>query len=155
MVYCPSFDQHLDHLRATFKILRFNQLYIKRSKCAFAQKQVEYLGHIISGAGVGTDPKKIEAVVAWSKPTNIRALRGFLGLIAYYGKFVRNYGTISKPLMKMLKKDSFKWSPQAEEAFEQLKKTLSEVSVLGLPDFNKPFVLETNANNHRIGAVLS
>ena len=84
LVYSPFFDQHLDHLRATFEILRFNKLYIKRSKCAFAQKQVEYLGHIFSGVGVGTNPKKIEAVVAWLKPSSIRVLRTFLGLIGYY-----------------------------------------------------------------------
>ena len=80
LVYSPSFDQHLDHLRATLEILRFNWLDIKQSKCAFAQRRVEYLGHIILGVGVGTDPKKIEAIVAWPKPTSIRALRGFLGL---------------------------------------------------------------------------
>jgi len=80
LIYSPTFNLHLEHLRTTFKVLRFNRLYLKRSKCAFAQTQIEYLGHIISKEGVGTDPSKIEAITAWLKPTNIRSLRGFLGL---------------------------------------------------------------------------
>ena len=78
---------------------------------------MEYLGHIISGARVGIDPKKIETVVAWPKSTNIRALRGFLGLTESYPKFVKNYGMINKPLTEFLKKDGFKWNPKVEEAF--------------------------------------
>jgi len=68
---------------------------------------------------------------------------------------VQNYGTINKPLTKLLKKEGFKWNPKAEQAFEQLKEALSRVPTLGLPDFSKPFTLETDASNARIGAVLS
>ena len=67
---------------------------------------------------------------------------------------MKNYGIINKPLIELLKKDGFKWNPKAEEAFERLKKGLNEVSVLGLPDFNKPFVLGTDASYYGIGAVL-
>jgi len=64
LVYSPNLDQHLAHLRTTFEVLRFNQLYVKLSKCTFGKKEVEYLGHIISEQGVNTDPKKIEAMVS-------------------------------------------------------------------------------------------
>lgn len=98
---------------------------------------MEYLGHFISSARVSTDPKKIAAMTVWPKPkpTNIKALRGFLRLTGYYRRFLKIYGVISKPLTKLLKKDGFKWNFRAEEAFEQLKKGMSEVPMLGLLDF--------------------
>ena len=83
LIYSPTFDLHLKHLRTTFEILKFNQLYFKRSKCAFAQDQVEYLGYVIFVLGVSTNPKKVVAMTNWLRPTTIKALRGFLGLTSY------------------------------------------------------------------------
>ena len=74
LIYSSTFENHLEHLRITLQVLQFNKLYIKKSKCAFAQPQVEYLGHIISGAGVSTDPQKVAAMKAWSRPTNVKGL---------------------------------------------------------------------------------
>ena len=91
----------------TFEVLRFNQLYIKESKCAFAQEQVEYLGHIISKTGVSMDPSKAVAMLNWPRPTSGKGLRGFLGLTGYYHRFVKKYGIISRPLTELLKKDGF------------------------------------------------
>lgn len=79
LVYSPNLEQHLYHLRTTFEVLRFNQLYVKLSKCTFAKGEVEYLGHIISGKGVSTNPKKIEAMVCWPRLATVKELRGFLG----------------------------------------------------------------------------
>ena len=72
LIYNPSLDQHLSHLRIAFKILRSNQLFEKRSKCAFAERKVEYLGHIIKGEGMSTDPKKIVVMVGWTKPQTVK-----------------------------------------------------------------------------------
>lgn len=155
LVYSPTFDQHLAHLKTTLDILKTHQLFVKESKCAFAQRQVEYLGHLISNGRVSTDPRKVEAMLSWPRPISLKALRGFLGLTGYYRRFVQNYGIISKPLTNLLKKGGFNWGKEAEEAFKNLKGAMSRVPVLGLPDFEKPFTLEMDASGIGVGAVLT
>ncbi|XP_027169510.1 uncharacterized protein LOC113769244 [Coffea eugenioides] len=113
----PTLEEHTNHVTEVLEILRPHQLYAKESKCSFAQKQVEYLGHIISAEGVRVDPKKIDSMMQWPRPGNTRQLKGFLGLTGYYRKFVKGYGAIAKPLTTHLKKDGYSWREEAEDAF--------------------------------------
>ena len=121
LVYSSDWDQHLVHVRQTFEILRQHRFFVKTSKCAFGQQELEYLGHIITRKGVKVDENKIAAMVAWPRPTNISELRGFLGLTGYYRKFVKDYGIIVRPLTNLLKKGQFGWHGEAETAFLALK----------------------------------
>ena len=107
LIYSSTFELHLAHLRQVLETLQANQLFAKKSKCAFGEQQVEYLGHVISIKGVATDRKKIEVVANWPTPQTLKELRGFLGLAGYYRKFIRNFGIISKPLTDLLKKNSY------------------------------------------------
>ncbi|KAJ4773419.1 polyprotein [Rhynchospora pubera] len=155
LVYSRSLIEHIQHLEKVFIKLREHKLYAKMSKCGFGMEQVEYLGHIISKDGVATDPSKIEVMVNWPRPRTLKELRGFLGLTGYYRKFIKSYGTISKPLTGQLKKNGFIWNESAERAFEKLKRAMTSAPILALPDFTKSFTLETDACDIGVGAVLS
>nr|KYP60988.1 Retrovirus-related Pol polyprotein from transposon 297 family [Cajanus cajan] len=125
LVYSSSWSSHLQHLEVVLKLLQQHKLFARMSKCSFGLRQVEYLGHTVSGEGVAMEKDKIQAVLnCW-------------------------------PLNNLLKKDNFLWDSQAIAAFEWLKTTITEAPVLALPDFSKPFVLETDASGLGEGVVLS
>lgn len=155
LVYSPDLATHVTHLKEVFTILQAHTLKVKQSKCSFAQPTVHFLGHVISGQGVAVDPSKVQCLLDWPKPPNIKALRGFLGLAGYYRRFVHHFGLIAKPLTDVLKSNGFVWTPAAEEAFTQLKQAITSAPVLALPNFSQPFTIETDASNMGIGAVLS
>nr|GMC62899.1 Transposon Ty3-I Gag-Pol polyprotein [Ipomoea batatas] len=148
-------DAHLRHVEIAFQLLRANQLYLKFSKCAFGLQELLYLGHIVSVTGVKVDPSKIQAMLDWPVPSSVTDLRGFLGLIGYYRKFVHNYGNIAKPLTDLLRKGRFVWTDAALEAFTRLKEAMVTAPTLVMPDFSYPFTIERDASGCGIGAVLS
>lgn len=155
LIYSNTLEEHQKHLEEVFQLLAKHQLKVKQSKCAFAQQKLKYLGHIISVDGVATDPKSIEAVRNWPTPANAQDVRKFLGLAGYYRKFVQNFGLISRVLNDLLKKNEiFVWTQAHQMAFESLKHALLTTPVLALPNFEKTFVVETDASDRGLGAVL-
>lgn len=115
---------------------------------------MSYLGHVISEEGVSTDPKKISDIKHRNAPTSVTVLRAFLGLTGYYRRFIKGYREICRPLHNMLKKDGFSWGQSQQEAFELLKEKMCRSTVLALPNFDQPFVIEADACGYGIGAVL-
>jgi hypothetical protein len=97
-----SWGEHLQHVAIIFNELRAHRLHLKRSKCSFGTTFVAYLGHVISTEGVAMDADKVTVVTAWPTPQSPRALRGFLGLAGYYRKYIRDFGLIAAPLMRLL-----------------------------------------------------
>jgi hypothetical protein len=155
LIYSASFSEHITHLRAVLTLLQQHQLFVKASKCSFAQQELDYLGHIIGKHGVATDQSKVAAVSAWPIPQTVKVLRGFLGLTGYYRKFIQHYGILARPLTQLLKKGTlFLWGPDQQQAFLLLKQAMVQAPVLAIPDFSLPFVLETDACNTGVGAVL-
>jgi hypothetical protein len=154
LIYSSDIATHLQHLHTVLSLLRQHQLSAKLSKCVFGVLQVEYLGHIITGEGVSTDPNKIKAIADWQTPQTVTQLRSFLGLSGYYRRFIKHYGLICRPLHDLLKKGKFHWTSVHDKAFHLLQQALTSAPVLALLNFQEPFVLETDASGIGIGAVI-
>lgn len=117
---------------------------------------MEFLGHIVTSGGVKADPKKVEVVRKFPRPTSVKFLRAFLGLASYYRKFIPNFAKIADPLNKLLHKETlFAWNEKCEEAFQKLKELMTKAPVLCFPDFEKPFKLCIDASNQGLEVVLS
>lgn len=155
LVYSRSPEEHIQHVTTVMELLQTHGLFVKRKKCEFGSRKLEYLGHIISGEGVKVDQNKIRAMMDWPAPTTITELRGFLGLTGYYRKFVQSYGVIPRPLTNLLKKGKFEWTADADTAFSVLKQAITTTPTLALPDFTVPFIIQTDASGEGIGAVLT
>ncbi|XP_058734067.1 uncharacterized protein LOC131605768 [Vicia villosa] len=155
LIYSSNFDEHLTHLQVIFELLSQQAFFVKLSKCVFAATQIDYLGHIISAAGVAPDSEKVKAILDWPTPRSLSTLRGFLGLTGFYRRFVKDYATLAAPLTDLLRSTTFTWSTEATRAFTELKHKMTDMPVLALPDFTKEFTIETDASGVAIGAVLS
>ncbi|KAJ0501160.1 putative nucleotidyltransferase, Ribonuclease H [Helianthus annuus] len=155
LVYSQSMEQHKLQLEHALKLLYDNLFFAKLTKCCFGQTKVVFLGHVVNSEGVKVEEEKISAVQSWPIPSNVKEVRGFLGLTGYYRRFVRNYGIIARPLTALTKKDGFIWSDEALSAFNRLKQALLSTPVLRLPGFSKPFVIECDASSDGVGAILS
>jgi hypothetical protein len=111
LVYSRSEEEHEEHLCLVLQKLQDHKLDAKLSKCEFWLKQVTFLGHVISKGGISVDPSKIEDVLSWKAPTNVRDIRSFLRLAGYYRRFIEGFSKISKPMTELLEKDmKFKWT---------------------------------------------
>ena len=171
LVYSKTVDEHIERLEMVFQKLQQHGLRLELRKCAFFQKKVKFLGHEISAAGIATDPEKVRAVVEWPVPTTTRDLRSFLGFASYYRKFVKGFAQIARPLHQLLAdcepgpmrkrrkltslEQPWRDDPKLQQAFDELRKALTTAPVLGYADYSLPFVLETDASNDGLGAVLS
>lgn len=136
--------------------LRKHNLKIQIDKSEFLQKEVAFLGHIVTPEGVKPNPDKIKVIQNWPLPKNETELKGFLGTMGYYRKFIKDFAKIAKPLTQQLRKgEKITHSPEFVSAFNRCKNILTSSHVLQRPDLSKPFVLTTDASNYAIGAVLS
>lgn len=156
IIFSETVDQHLERLVIVLGRLRSAGLKLKPEKCALFQRSISFLGHVVSERGIQTDSKKIQVVQEWPIPRSIRDVRAFLGLASYYRRFVPNFASIAGPLHAMFGKGKrFVWSVEAQQSFEQLKSALTSPPVLAMPTDDGEFVVDTDASDSAIGAVLS
>ena len=156
LIFSPDEEAHVQHVRQVLQKLLENQLFVKAEKCEFHVNTTSFLGFIISENKVQMDPSKVSAVVNWSTPTSCKKLQQFLGFANFYRRFVRNFGAIASPLHALTSsKVPFVWNPQAERAFQQLKERFTTAPILTVPDPRRQFVVEVDASNVGIGAILS
>ena len=135
--------------------LREHRFYVKFSKCEFWLNEVVYLGHVISVEGIKVHPEKVEAIVKWEPPQNVKQLRSFLRLASYCRRFVENFSQIAKPLSNLLQKSvKYVWTPECDVAFNTLKEKLTSTPVLTPPDESKPFQVFCDASLQGLGGIL-
>ena len=155
-VYSSTFEDHLAALERVFARLEKFNLRLKPSKCHLFQRQFLYLGHIVNGDGVQTDPKKIDGLKKMRQPTNVSELRSFIGLCNYYRNFIDKFAIVCGPLYDLLKTtNNFVWTEVHQNTFNRLKQALIESPMLHFPDYKLPFVVQTDASDSGLGAVLS
>ncbi len=133
-----------------------NGLYVKAEKCAFHAQSVPFLGYIVSVEGMRMDPDKSQAVVDWPTPDSRKALLRFLGFANFYRRFIRNFSQLAAPLTALTStKIPFRWSSAAEAAFAKLKGCFVSAPILIAPDPSRQFVVEVDASEVGVGAILS
>ncbi|KAI2662443.1 Transposon Tf2-9 polyprotein [Labeo rohita] len=157
LIYSKSETEHITHVHAVLSRLLDNQLYVKAEKCEFHIHQTSFLGYEVSHQGVKMDPTKIQAVTGWPQPSTIKELQRFLGFANFYRRFIRNYSTIAAPLTSLLKNKPKKlcWTEEADRAFSALKTSFTSAPILKHPNPELPFVVEVDASDCGIGAILS
>ena len=146
---------HLTYLRKTFQRCRETNLKLHPGKCFFGIMSGLLLGHIISKRGLEVDFDKVKVMIALLPPKNVREIRGFLGCVGYYRRFIDSYARLASPLTELLKKDvEYVWTEARQQAFEELKKRLVTAPILTPPDWGKPFHVTLDASGWCLGAIL-
>ena len=158
IIFSNTWENHMHHLRTILQQLCKAKLTVKPQKCQLGMAECVYLGHIVGRGVVRPELSKVEAIQAFSQPATKKQVRAFLGITGYYRKFLPNYSALAAPLTDLTKKNQptkVTWTLDCESAFQALKPHLCTSPVLQSPNFTMPFILQTDASDRGVGAVLS
>ncbi|CAM4602147.1 unnamed protein product [Caretta caretta] len=156
-IFSDSWADHLEHLQKVLERIREAGLTVKAKKCQIGLNRVTYLGHQVGQGTISPLQAKVDAIQKWPVPKSKKQVQSFLGLAGYYRRFVPHYSQIAAPLTDLTKKkqpNAVQWTGKCQKAFNKLKATLMSDPVLRAPDFDKPFLVTTDASEHGVGAVL-
>ena len=155
LIFSRNLEEHWTHLRWALGRLRDAKLYGRLHKCEFLKDQVDYLGFEVSPGGIQASPEKVRAIIEWPRPKGVHDVRSFLGLASYYRRFVRGFSEMARPLTALTRAGAeWEWSVPQHQAFNRLKAALTTAPVLKLPDFDRQFVVTTDASDAAVGAIL-
>ena len=156
IIFSSTFEEHLSRLRKVFDRFRSAGLTVKPKKSFFGQERIKFLGHFVSERGIEPMDEKCEAVRNFPTPTKAKEVKSFLGLAGYYRRFIKDFSKISGPLIELTKQDvTFNWTEACEEAFSTLKSRLMSSPILAYPNYNEPYILQTDASGESIGMILA
>lgn len=148
-------EGHVEDLKKLFICVQKANLKLNVDKCFFFKEKLNFLGYVITKEGLETDPAKIEKIKDFPLPTTITQIKSFIGIASYYRRFIQNFAAIARPLHNLTKKNQNTWNQEAIESFNKLKEALTNTPVLVRPDFDKPFILVTDASRVGLGAILT
>ncbi len=155
LIFSKDLKEHQEIVRHVLQHLRENKLFLKAEKCEFEVLETEYLGMIISKNLIRMDPVKIAGMAEWPAPTKKRKLRSFLGFTNFYWKFIKNYSKVVKALTTLTRNAEWKWGSTQDQAFVELKRHMAEDVILAIPNETDPFMVEADASEGAVSAVLS
>ncbi|KAI4890447.1 hypothetical protein NFI96_003606 [Prochilodus magdalenae] len=157
LIFSRTREEHVGHVRRVLQLLLESRLYVKLEKSEFHVPRVSFLGFIVSKGTLAMDPAKIRAVQDWPRPSSLKEVQRFLGFANFFRRFIRNFSAVAAPLTALTGKTSgrFRWTVEAQQAFEELTRCLTTAPVLQLPDPRAPFIVEVDASDVGVGAVLS
>ena len=161
IVFSKMPEEHLRRMCVVFDHLREHGLKLKPSKCDVFKSEINYLAHHVSQKGVLPSKKNLESIAQCPPPDSYTKVKSFMGLVGHYRCFIKGFAKIAAPLYDLTsgdnkdkKSEHVDLSPEAHEAFNRLKAACLQAPILAFPDFNKPFLLETDASGRDLGAVL-
>lgn len=159
LIFSKTKEDHVKHVHHVLDRLRDAQLVANLKKCEFFKTELEFVGYLVSGAGILPSPGKVKAIREWPIPTNVQEVRQFVGLASHYRRFIRNFSTMSSALTDLTrgvgpKKRAVEWNKECQVAFDTIKDHMTSAPVLLPPDPELPYVIETDASDFGVGAVL-
>lgn len=155
VVFAANFEEHLQRLQAVLEAIKSSGLTLKSEKCRFAYEELLFLGHVVNRDGVRPDPQKTAAIANFPPPADKKAVQRFLGLCAYYRRFVRNFSQIAEPLTRLTKSNvNYEWQKPQEHSFRELQRRLQSPPLLGHFDEDADTEVHTDASGLGLGAVL-
>jgi len=156
LVYTDTEEKHDETVREVLKRLQNNGLAVSPEKCVWKAQEVEFLGYIIGRNGIRMSEEKVEAILGWKTPESLTETQLFLGFANFYRRFIRDYSRVARLLTVLTKKDrEWNWNAEADAAFAELKKRFTMAPILGHFDPTKEVIIETDASDFAIGAILS
>src|SRR5882672_5358135 len=156
LIFSNSLEDHQIHIRWVLEQLRKYNLHSKPEKCLFHTQKIEFLGFMVTPTGISMDSAETDTVSTWLIPTNLKAVQAFLGFANFYQRFIVGFSDIVIPLIRLTRKDTpFTWGPDQTKAFETLKHAFTQAPILAhfIPD--NPIIVETDASDYAIAAIIS
>jgi hypothetical protein len=155
LIFSPTFEAHIKDVETVFNRLAEANLQLKPTKCHFLQKELVYLGHLVTADGLRPDPLKVKAILEMETPTDATDVRSFIGMTGFYRSYIDNFAKTCEPLYNLTRIETkFNWNEKEKVAFEALKSSLANAPILCHPNFDYPFIIETDASLKGLGAVL-
>lgn len=155
LIFSKTEEEHAEHLRLVFEVLRKHKLYAEPRKCEFGRREIGFLGHKLTQEGIHPEEAKLDIIQKWPRPRTVSDLRSFLGLANYYRHFIKGFAQVAAPLNELVRASSTQaWGEEEQKAFEALKEALVSYPVLQSPNPNAPFILHTDASAYATGASL-